>query len=169
MLTVSCPRSDPFSDGLVAAMPRLRAFAHRLSQDPDVADDLVHDTIVQALASQHTFKPGTSQAAWLSTILRNRYFGILRRNRIVRFVSDDGALESVAAMPAQDDALILGDLVNALYDLPADQRDLLIGFTFGNLTYKDAARRFDCSVGTIKSRLNRARAVLRDTLHLAAD
>lgn len=169
MLTAYSARSDPFGDGLVDAMPRLRAFARHLSQDPEMADDLVHDTIVQALASQHTFKPGTSQAAWLSTILRNRYFGILRRNRIVRFVSDDIAIENVAALPAQEHTVTLGDLAVALGDLPAEQRDLLLGFTFGDLTYKDAALRFNCSVGTVKSRLNRARALLRQTLLPAAD
>lgn len=158
-----------FSEGLVASVPRLRAFARVLSRDPDVADDLVQDTLVQALASQHTFRPGTSQAAWLSTILRNRYFGILRRRRIVGFVPDDNLSETVPTPAAQEDYIALGDLANALAGLPEDQRELLLGFTFGDLTYKEAARQFGCSIGTIKSRLSRARAQLRDVAVATAD
>lgn len=158
-----------FSDGLVASVPRLRAFARVLSKDPDFADDLVQDTLVQALASQHTFRPGTSQTAWLSTILRNRYFGILRRRRIVGFVPDDNLSETVPTPAAQEDYIALGDLANALAGLPEDQRELLLGFTFGDLTYKEAARQFGCSIGTIKSRLSRARAQLRDVAVATAD
>lgn len=168
-MPIDCASATPFSDGLVAAVPRLRAFARLLSKDPDLADDLVQDTLAQALANQHTFRPGTSQAAWLSTILRNRFFGIRRRAKIASFVNDDIFLENVSVPAAQDDTLAIADLQEALLNLPADQRDLVLGFTFGDLTYKEAATHFGCSIGTIKSRLSRARAVLRDAVYAASE
>ena len=161
-MSVESAACQQFTEGLVASLPRLRAFARLLSRDPDIADDLVQDTLVQALASRHTFRPGTSQTAWLSTILRNRYFGILRRGRIVAFVPDENIAASVPVPPAQEHRVALKELAAALEGLPDDQRDLLLGFTFGDLTYKEAATRFGCSIGTIKSRLSRARANLRD-------
>lgn len=158
--------SPEFRDGLVAAIPSLRAFAYSLSGRADRADDLVQETLTKAWAHRDSFQPGTNLKAWLYTILRNEFYGQLRkRGREVEDV--DGAFSSrVGVLPDQLSRLDMADMQQALQKLPPDQREavLLIGAT--GLSYEEAATICKVAVGTIKSRVNRGRSKLAEILKI---
>jgi RNA polymerase sigma-70 factor (ECF subfamily) len=156
-----------FKSALLAEIPKLRFFALSLSGRHDRADDLVQETLIKAWAAQHRFAPGSSLRAWLFTIMRNSFYSDYRKSR--REVQDrDG--ESAARLfsnPEQHGHLDLADLKMALAKLPEDQRVavLLVGAT--GVSYEEAAQICGCALGTIKSRVNRARQKLM--AHLAID
>ena len=152
-------------DDLVAAIPNLRAFAISLCGNRDHADDLVQEALVKAWNHLDSFKEGTNLKAWLFTILRNAYFSELRKTR--REVSDSqGQLAATLSVPAEQQGhLDLLDLSRALAKLPPDQREALILVGAEGFSYEDAASISGCAVGTVKSRVNRARSRLNE-LHV---
>ena len=138
-------------------IPALRAFAWSLSHNGSDADDLVQDTLIKAWANGERFEPGTNLRAWLFTILRNTYYTQLQRRR--REVRDEageyaGALKSA---PAQEWSLTMHALQAALQQLPAEHREAVVLVGGAGLSYEEAAEVCGCAVGTIKSRVNRAR------------
>ena len=145
---------------VVGLIPALRAFAWSLSHNGSDADDLVQDTLVKAWTNREKFEPGTNLRAWLFTILRNTYYThVLRRRREVR----DEAGEYAAALrsaPTQDWRVAMRSLQAALQKLPAEHREALILVGAAGLSYEEAAEICGCALGTIKSRVNRARARL---------
>jgi RNA polymerase sigma-70 factor, ECF subfamily len=147
-------------DDLVAAIPNMRAFAISLCGNRDRADDLVQEALVKAWNHLESFQQGTNLKAWLFTILRNAYFSELRKTK--REVPDaDGQFAARQAVaPEQHGHLDLIDLNNALAKLPADQREALILVGAEGFSYEDAAGICGCAVGTVKSRVNRARTKL---------
>jgi RNA polymerase sigma-70 factor, ECF subfamily len=147
-------------DDLVAAIPNMRAFAISLCGNRDRADDLVQEALVKAWNHLESFEQGTNLKAWLFTILRNAYFSELRKTK--REVPDaDGQFAARQAVaPEQHGHLDLIDLNNALAKLPADQREALILVGAEGFSYEDAAGICGCAVGTVKSRVNRARTKL---------
>ena len=151
-------------DDLVAAIPNMRAFAISLCGNRDRADDLVQEALVKAWNNLDSFEVGTNLKAWLFTILRNAYFSELRKTK--REVADsDGALAARVAVPAEQHAhLDLKDLNRALGQLPADQREALILVGAEGFSYEDAANISGCAVGTVKSRVNRARTKLAELM-----
>ena len=153
-------------DQLLAAIPSLRAFAVSLCGNPDRADDLVQDTLVKAWSHIDRFERGTNLNAWLFTILRNGFFSEHRKR--VREVEDvDGSYAAtLTTSPDQLSHLDFDDLRRALLKLPADQREALLLVGAEGFSYEDAARICDCAVGTIKSRVNRARSRLAELLRL---
>jgi len=144
-------------DQLVAELPALRAFAISLSGRHDMADDLMQETLMKAWASRESFMPGTSLRAWLFTIMRNTFFSHYRKTK--REVQDvDGvAASNLVSNPAQQGHMDLADFSAALDTLPADQREALILVGASGFTYEEAAEIAGCAVGTVKSRVNRAR------------
>jgi RNA polymerase sigma-70 factor (ECF subfamily) len=130
----------------------------------DRADDLVQETLVKAWNHLDSFEQGTNLKAWLFTILRNAYFSELRKSK--REVADsDGALAARLSVPAEQQGhLELMDLNNALAQLPPDQREALILVGAEGFSYEDAATISGCAVGTVKSRVNRARAKVSELL-----
>lgn len=150
----------PFRDGLLAEMPRLRAFARSMARNPDRADDLVQETLTKAWAHRSKFKEGTNLGAWLFTILRNTYYGELRSRR--REVSDSNGHHAaqVACQPAQLHHLELQNVAHAFDEMTAGQREALFLVGVSGLTYEEAAGIANCPAGTIKSRVFRARQVL---------
>jgi RNA polymerase sigma-70 factor (ECF subfamily) len=159
----------PASDGqpeLLEALPHLRAFAISLCGNVNEADDLVQDTVLRGLSKLDQFEPGTNMQAWLFTILRNIFYTGLRRRR--REVEDpDGLIAGrLAVPPEQQGHLDLGDLGTALAKLPAHQREVLLLVGAEGLSYEETARICATHVGTVKSRMNRARARLAELLHL---
>ncbi len=152
--------SGSFKDDLIAELPNLRAFAASLSGSLQTADDLVQDTAVKAWSNQDKFQPGTSLRAWLFTILRNTYFSLYRkRGREVQDV--DGFYSGrLAARGDQEGHLDLADFRAALATLPEEQREALVMIGASGLSYEEAAEIAGVPVGTIKSRVNRARARL---------
>ncbi|MCK9544511.1 MAG: sigma-70 family RNA polymerase sigma factor [Novosphingobium sp.] len=151
---------DDFRQTLIATLPHLRAFARGLCGRPDLADDLVQETAIKAWAAQVRFQPGTNMRAWTFTILRNHYLSELRRHR--RQVDyDPEAAERLLVMDAdQEGPLHLSDMDAALQKLPAERREALLLIGASGFTYEEAARICDCAIGTMKSRVARARAEL---------
>ena len=149
---------------LLAAVPSLRAFAISLSGNVDRADDLVQDTLVRALSHIDSFQPGTNLNAWLFTILRNLFHSEYRKRR--REVEDvDGAYAArLATQPEQGARLDMEDFKAALARLPPDQREVLLLVGASGFSYEEAAEICQCAVGTIKSRVNRARTRLAQML-----
>jgi RNA polymerase sigma-70 factor (ECF subfamily) len=154
-------------DELIAAIPSLRAFALSLTNDPTRADDLVQDALVRAWSSFDRFERGTNLHAWLFTILRNNLYSEHRKRR--REVEDvDGVYaETLVAAPEQHGHLDLDDFRRALAQLPLDQREALILVGAQGFSYEEAASVCGCAVGTIKSRVNRARARLATLLSVS--
>lgn len=147
-------------DEVVGLIPALRAFAWSLSHNGSDADDLVQDTLIKAWSNREKFEPGTNLRAWLFTILRNTYYtNVLRRRREVRDETGEyaGMLQSP---PTQDWSMAMRSLQVALQQLPAEHREALILVGAAGLSYEEAAEICGCALGTIKSRVNRARARL---------
>jgi len=158
-----------FKRDLLGAIPSLRAFAVSLSQNTDRADDLVQETLVKAWDKQTSFQPGTNLKAWLFTILRNEFYSQMRKRG--REVQDsDGAITGrVAVHPAQHGSLDLDDFRKALERLPEDQREAIILIGASGFSYEEAAAICECAVGTIKSRVSRARSQLQLTLGISGE
>ncbi|WP_095011847.1 sigma-70 family RNA polymerase sigma factor [Tsuneonella mangrovi] len=149
-----------FKRELTEVAPHLRAFARGLCGRPDMADDLVQETLLKAWAAQDRFEPGTSMRAWTFVILRNAYLTEMRRNRF-RGDFDENVAERILTAPAgQEEPIHLSDMHRALLTLPAERREALLLVGAGGFSYEEAANICGCAVGTIKSRVGRARATL---------
>jgi RNA polymerase sigma-70 factor (ECF subfamily) len=153
-------------DVMLAAVPNLRAFAMSLSGNADRADDLVQETVMRAMANIKSFTPGTNMAAWLFTILRNLFRSQYRKRR--REVEDpDGSyLASLKAPAEQFGCLEFKELIGALAKLPDVQREALLLVAASGFSYDEAAAICEVAVGTIKSRVSRARQLLAELLAL---
>ncbi len=151
---------------LLGAVPSLRAFAISLCGDADHADDLVQETLVKAWTNLHAFQEGTNLRAWLFTILRNQFYSEMRKKK--REVEDvDGSLSATLAVPAaQLGHMDMVDFKRALMRLPDDQREALILVGGSGFAYEEAAEICGVAVGTIKSRVSRARLKLAEVLGL---
>ncbi|WP_133364703.1 sigma-70 family RNA polymerase sigma factor [Qipengyuania sediminis] len=153
-----------FKRELGAVVPHLRAFARGLCGRADMADDLVQEALLKAWAAQDRFEPGTSMRAWTFVILRNAYLTDMRRNRF-RGEYDENVAERILTAPAgQEEPLHLADLHRALLTLPPERREALLLVGAGGFSYEEAASICGCAVGTIKSRVGRARATLNAML-----
>ncbi|HKP78568.1 MAG TPA: sigma-70 family RNA polymerase sigma factor [Phenylobacterium sp.] len=147
-------------DEVVGLIPALRAFAWSLSHNGSDADDLVQDTLIKAWSNRDKFEPGTNLRAWLFTILRNTYYtNVLRRRREVRDEQGEYA-STLRSPPTQDWSVAMHALQTALQQLPDEHREALILVGAAGLSYEEAAEICGCALGTIKSRVNRARARL---------
>jgi len=155
-----------FKSDLVTLLPSMRAFARSLARNPTQADDLVQDTVVRALANVHRFEPGTNLRAWLFTILRNHYYSQMRKAR--HEVEDaEGRLAARLTTRAEQDGNVdLQDFKVAFQKLRADHREVLTLVGASGCSYEEAAEICGCAVGTIKSRVNRARRRLAGLLGL---
>ncbi|MGP1394755.1 MAG: sigma-70 family RNA polymerase sigma factor [Inquilinaceae bacterium] len=142
---------------LLETIPHLRAFARVLTRDRDTADDLVQDAVTRALTASDQFTEGTNFKAWMFTILRNAHVNNLRRNKY-RFEPLDEAALSKASTPAtQDTNVEFTQFVEIFGRLRPEYREVLILVGATGLSYEEAAAICGCAVGTIKSRLSRAR------------
>jgi RNA polymerase sigma-70 factor (ECF subfamily) len=158
---------DPaLRDTMLAAVPSLRAFAISLSGNVDRADDLVQETLLRALANINSFQPGTNMSAWLFTILRNLFRSEYRKRRREVEDSDGSYAESLKSQPEQVSRVEFEEFRVALDKLPSDQREALILVGASGFSYEEAAAICGCAVGTIKSRVNRARTRLSQLLSL---
>jgi RNA polymerase sigma-70 factor, ECF subfamily len=149
-----------FRDGLLTALPHLRAFAISLSGSPHRADDLVQETMLKALRNSDKFEAGSNLQGWLFTILRNQFHTEYRKWH--REVADpDGIFAGkLGVMPEQEAKVGHEDLLAALAKVPAEQREALILVGAQGITYEEAAEICRVPIGTIKSRVNRGRARL---------
>jgi RNA polymerase sigma-70 factor (ECF subfamily) len=159
--------SKPLKQAFLAMIPSLRGFAITLCGDPERADDLVQDTLLKAWAHFESFREGTNLRAWLFTILRNTYFSECRQRR--QRIIDASTMDEIAVLPEQIGHLDVLDFQRALALLPAGQREALILVGAAGFSYEEAAKIACCPLGTIKSRVNRARACLSKLLGLSDD
>lgn len=152
---------------LIEMMPKLRAFAFSLCGQHERADDLVQETLLKAWGHLDSFQQGTNLRAWLFTILRNAFFSEMRKRR--REVEDAGGkkAERLSVAPAQQGHVDMQDLRKALELLPPHQREAVVLVGAAGMTYEEAAEIAKCAVGTMKSRVNRARVKLGE--HFGVD
>jgi RNA polymerase sigma-70 factor, ECF subfamily len=160
------PPNKPVRDVMLAAVPSLRAFAISLCGNVDRADDLVQEALLRAWANLDSFEPGTNMSAWLFTILRNLFRSEYRKRRREVEDADGSYAESLTSLPDQTSHLELDEFRRALDRLPHDQRESLILVGASGFSYEEAAHICGCAVGTIKSRVNRARSRLAEILSI---
>ena len=154
--------SDRFRDEVIALIPPLRGYASALTRSSVDADDLVQDALVRAWQFRAGFQVGTNLKAWLYKILRNTFYTQSMKAR--KTVQDvDGRLAAqLVSNPDQEWRLVYDELLSALDHLSQDTRDALLLVVAAGLTYEEAAEVADCAVGTMKSRVNRARQRLAE-------
>ena len=160
----SNPLEPSIRDGLLAATPSLRAFAMSLSGNLDRADDLVQDTLLRAIANIELFQPGTNLCAWLFTILHNLFRSEYRKRRREVEDADGRHVDRLKSAPQQHSRLEFEEFRRALAKLLPHQREALILVGASGFSYEEAAAICESAVGTIKSRVNRARARLSKLL-----
>jgi RNA polymerase sigma-70 factor, ECF subfamily len=161
---MSAPQA--FKAELIELLPSLRAFARSLAHNAAQADDLVQDTLVKALANVDRFEQGTNLRAWLFTILRNHYYSQLRKSKREIEDAEGRHAARIAVRPEQDGSVDLEDFKVAFAQLAPDHREVLSLVGASGCSYEEAATICGCAVGTIKSRVNRARRKLSDLLGL---
>jgi len=156
--------ADSFESELLAAVPFMRAFGRTLTGDVEQAEALAQETLLQAWRCRDQFRPGTNLRAWLSTILRNRFYSSQRRRKW-RAEYDQEIIERTLIAPDDPSANVeLEDVRRALCMLPDFQREALILVGAGGLAYEEVAQIMGCPVGTVKSRVRRARDELQSLL-----
>jgi RNA polymerase sigma-70 factor (ECF subfamily) len=153
-----------FSDDVVESIPQLQRFARRLAGNRSFADDLVQETVLRALTHAEQFHPGTNLLAWLMTILRNTYFNEKRREKRLGTFDEKVAATLQTANGQQEWSLRMRDLECRFATLPAVQREALVLVGANGLSYDHAAQIAGCAVGTMKSRVSRARLQLQSLL-----
>lgn len=159
--------ADDFTDTLIAALPSLRRFALSLARQPDVADDLVQITVERALGARDRYDPATPLRAWLFRILRNAFIDMTRRARTRGTETDivDSPEAATVDGPRDTEArVMLTQTMAAMRDLPDEQRAILTLVCMEDLSYAEAAAVLDIPVGTVMSRLSRARRALASRL-----
>ena len=160
---------DAFRRELLGTLPHLRAFARGLCGRPDYADDLAQEAAIKAWTARERYTPGTNMRAWTFAILRNHYLSELRRSRRQTDL-DEGVAERMLVMDAdQEGGLHLSDMDAALMQLAPERREAVMLVGAGGFTYEEAAEIADCAVGTMKSRVARARAELNRLLDSEPD
>lgn len=149
-----------FRQQLVAVIPHLRAFARSLCKDPTQADDLAQEALAKAWKARASFEPGTSLKAWTFMILRNQFYSEKRRSWRSTPLDAEVAENTLVASDNPTAPMELLELRAALNKLPDDQREALILVGAGGMAYEEAAHVCQVAVGTIKSRVSRARKAL---------
>jgi len=162
MNTIDSSAEVIFHQQLMSVLPDLRIYARSLTRDRDSAEDLVHSTVVRALAGRHAFQLGTNLAGWLFRIQRNEFLSGLRRQR--PSVPVDEATEVLSQPPHQESRLIMREFLAAFGKLPSVQREALVLAVLEGLRYEAIAAHTGVSIGTVKSRISRARATLERLL-----
>ncbi|MEY1556363.1 RNA polymerase sigma factor [Yoonia sp. R2331] len=159
---------DP-KDELLTHLPALRAFALSLTRNNATADDMLQDTVLKAWTNMDKFERGTNMRAWLFTILRNNFYS--SRRKLKREVADvDNVFsDAMSVKPDHDGRLQMRDFKSAFEELADEHREALILVGANGFTYDDAAVMCGVAPGTMKSRVNRARAKLTEMLQLEDD
>ncbi|HEY7853255.1 MAG TPA: sigma-70 family RNA polymerase sigma factor [Caulobacteraceae bacterium] len=157
-------RDSAFRRGLLPLIPQLRAFARTLAGDPTAADDLAQDALMKAWDARASFEIGTNMKAWTFMILRNQFYSEKRRSWRQAQLDQETAERTLIAVDDPSAPLSLDELRLGLGMLPAEQREALILVGAGGFAYEEAAAICGCAVGTVKSRVSRARRALQALL-----
>ncbi len=158
--------STNFRNDLVKELPYLRRFARGLCGDASLADDLVQDCVERALMKSHLYDPARPLRAWLYAVLRNIFVSNWRRNAKFKNAKDLEDLEGFegSVQPEQENNFSVALITEALDTLPAQQREVLVLISLEEMSYKEASEIISVPIGTIMSRLSRARAHLQNIL-----
>ena len=163
-----CPadpaREAAFKAELVALIPHLRAFARTLAGDPTAADDLAQDAMMKAWDARQSYQMGTNMKAWTFMILRNQFYSEKRRSWRQTQLDQEAAERTLVAVDDPEAPVALDELRLGLSMLPIEQREALILVGAGGFAYEEAADICGCAVGTVKSRVSRARRALQGIL-----
>jgi RNA polymerase sigma-70 factor (ECF subfamily) len=151
---------EGFKRELVLLIPHLRAFARTLTGDATAADDLAQDAMMKAWDARASYQMGTNMKAWTFMILRNQFYSDKRRSWRSVALDQEMAERTLVANTNFDGAIALDDLRQAMMMLPENQREALILIGAGGFSYEEAAEMIGVAVGTVKSRVSRARAEL---------
>jgi RNA polymerase sigma-70 factor (ECF subfamily) len=167
------PRDAPndreaFKRELVALIPQLRAFARTLTGDAASADDLAQDAMLKAWDARDSYQMGTNMKAWTFMILRNQFYSEKRRSWRQAQLDPEVAERTLVATDDPESPVALDELRLGLAMLPPEQREALILVGAGGFAYEEAAEICDCAVGTVKSRVSRARRALQALLDTGA-
>src|ERR1700743_918691 len=157
-------REAAFKAELVALIPHLRAFARTLAGDPTSADDLAQDAMMKAWDARESYQMGTNMKAWTFMILRNQFYSEKRRSWRQTQLDQEAAERTLVAVDNPEAPVALDELRLGLGMLPAEQREALILVGAGGFAYEEAADICGCAVGTVKSRVSRARRALQGIL-----
>lgn len=157
-----------FERDLIALIPHMRAFARSLCGDPSQADDLAQDALAKALKNRDSYQMGTNMKAWLFMILRNQFYSEKRRSWRATSLDPEVAEATLVANDDPDSTLELDDVRQALQMLPDSQREALVMVGAGGLSYEEAAAVIGIAIGTVKSRVSRARTALAEILESGA-
>lgn len=158
------PAAGDITAELLGLIPALRVYARNLMRGSDEADDLVQETLTKALANVEKFRPGTNLRAWLFTIMRNTFLTRATRSARERVGSADCVSGSVIAFPRHDTQIAGNRVLQAIARLPAPYREALILVFLMGESYQDVATICDCAIGTVKSRISRARRMVIEDL-----
>ena len=150
-----------FLDQIEALIPALRRYARALTGNADRADDLVQDSLERALRKRHLWRPQGSLRGWMFRILLNIYRNDLRRQSVAPHEPLDELPFEPAATSSQADRFALADIARALRQIPAEQKEALLLVALEGMSYAEAAKTLDIPIGTLMSRLSRARATLK--------
>ena len=157
-------RDSAFKKELLPLIPQLRAFARTLAGDPTAADDLAQDALMKAWDARASFEIGTNMKAWTFMILRNQFYSEKRRSWRQAQLDQETAERTLIAVDDPSSPLSLDELRLGLGMLPAEQREALVLVGAGGFAYEEAAEICGCAVGTVKSRVSRARRALQTIL-----
>ncbi len=152
------------SDDILSYLPALRAFARSLCGNATDADDLVQETLLRAIENISGYTPGTNLRAWLFTIMRNRFYSNCIKRRRERTGDVDCASQQPAVPAQQEWQVRIQELERALTALPVHYREAIVLVVVLEESYARAAEILECDIGTIKSRINRGRRMLRKAL-----
>lgn len=158
-----------FRDALLAITPNLRAYARSLCGAADAADDLVQDTLLRAWEKQDALKSQDKLQAWTMTIMRNEFFAQCRRSKFSVDDADGHYADSLVSNAQQEVSADLRDLADVLAKMDDSYRECLVLIFVNELSYEEAASVAGCPVGTMKSRVHRARTELCKKLGLETD
>lgn len=153
-----------FTDGLLELLPNLRAYARALTRDRSDADDLVQETLTKALRYHDRFAAGTQLRAWLFTILRNTHFTAIKKVAREAPGAADCVSGQLTVEPVHDTVIAHKETLAAIERLPGQYREMLILVVMLGESYEDAAAICNCAIGTVKSRVNRARRLVMEDL-----
>ena len=157
-------RDEAFRRELVGLIPHLRAFARTLCGDATAADDLAQDAMLKAWDARGSFEMGTNMKAWTFMILRNQFYSEKRRSWRQSQLDQEAAERTLVAVDDPEAPVALDELRQGLAMLPIEQREALVLVGAGGFAYEEAAAICDCAVGTVKSRVSRARRALQGIL-----
>lgn len=155
--------TDTFSDHLLRTLPVLRGYAMSLTRCAATADDLLQEAALRAWQYRDQFQPGTNFRAWFCRIIRNEYISGLRRRRPSVDIAEVPE-QFLATVGNQEDRIAVGEMLRVFAKLPIRHREVLTLICGHNFTYEEAAQAMGCTVGTIKSKLWRARTEMQRRL-----